>query len=67
MGMERIYTCNVCNNETEASSLDGFWFEGLESEPCLVPPEKTETVHICKDCQGQLSRALKQVAIDYTN
>jgi hypothetical protein len=66
MGMEKVYTCNICKQEKEASELKGFWFETNDSLPRLTSPETTENIHICKTCQGQLASALRQEAIDYT-
>ena len=67
MSSRTIYTCNICGKEQDATSVQGFWFETNEDEPRMIAPEDTSNVHICKDCQYQLSRALKRQAIDYTN
>lgn len=67
MAMEKIYTCNICNRIGKPTDMNGFWFETNDSEPQMIAPENTDSVHICKKCQNQLSRALKKLATDYTN
>jgi hypothetical protein len=67
MGMERIYTCDICKKEKGASELKGFWFETHENDPLFIEPEKTNNIHICNPCRNQLARALTQEALDYTH
>lgn len=57
MGMKKVYSCNICRDETPMLSLTGLNFSGMKTFK-LDTPQSTDGVHICDGCLQQLREQL---------
>jgi hypothetical protein len=67
MGMEKIYTCNICRRVKLPCELTGLRFEPNNTEFKFDEAMATDGTHICETCKKWLREGLRQEAIDYTN
>ncbi len=60
--MKRVYSCNVCRDETPKDRLHGIYFTGGKSFD-IRDAASTEGVHICFHCMDQLAEKAR-AAVD---